>query len=202
MLKNTLHENNLFSLNNSSKKDQANAGQSPSGNNAQLNYVTMNKKWKNSAKNLRAFDSFVSVSSDLRIVCAKIRLNKWNPGRDYSFSTYGKFSKKWRFITTWFCVHTKWMIPYSTFYDWSVLRFNPDAGKALLLSRKTDLVFYRALQWAVLHIQHNNNVEIACKESTAKSIPLKLKPKKCTPWESEELCQKWKELDSQPSFKN
>ena len=35
----------------------------------------MNKKWKNSAVNCEAYSSFVGVSSDHRIVTAKIRLS-------------------------------------------------------------------------------------------------------------------------------
>ena len=51
--------------------------------------------------------------------------------------------------------------------------------------------------------------ETACKESSAKYIPLKLKQKKRTPWENHEICQKRKDLhiaaklkDSQISFEN
>ena len=34
----------------------------------------INKKWKNSAKNCRSYNTFVSVTSDHRIVSAQIRL--------------------------------------------------------------------------------------------------------------------------------
>ena len=40
----------------------------------QLDYVLINKKWINSAKNGRAYNSFISVSSDHRIVTANIQL--------------------------------------------------------------------------------------------------------------------------------
>ena len=42
---------------------------------AQIDYVFINKKWKNSAVNCEAQPSFVGVSSDHRIVTAKIRLS-------------------------------------------------------------------------------------------------------------------------------
>ena len=42
---------------------------------AQLDYVLINKKWKNSAMNCSVYYSFEGVSSDHRIVTAKIRLN-------------------------------------------------------------------------------------------------------------------------------
>ena len=42
---------------------------------AQIDYVFINKKWKNSAMNCEAYSSFEGVSSDHRIVMAKIRLS-------------------------------------------------------------------------------------------------------------------------------
>ena len=44
-------------------------------NEAQIDYVFINKKWKNSAMNCEAYSSFEGVSSDHRIVTAKIRLS-------------------------------------------------------------------------------------------------------------------------------
>ena len=43
---------------------------------AQIDYVFINKKWKNSAMNCEAYSSFEGVSSDHRIVTAKIRLSQ------------------------------------------------------------------------------------------------------------------------------
>ena len=42
---------------------------------SQIDYVLINKKWKNSAINCEAYSSFKGVSSDHRIVTAKIRLS-------------------------------------------------------------------------------------------------------------------------------
>ena len=42
---------------------------------AQIDYVFINKKWKNSAMNYEAYSSFEGMSSDHRIVTAKIRLS-------------------------------------------------------------------------------------------------------------------------------
>ena len=42
---------------------------------AQIDYLFINKKWKNSAMNWEAYSSFEGVSSDNRIVTAKIRLS-------------------------------------------------------------------------------------------------------------------------------
>ena len=44
-------------------------------NKAEIDYVFINKKWKNSAINCKAYSSFEGVSSDDRIVTAKIRLS-------------------------------------------------------------------------------------------------------------------------------
>ena len=42
---------------------------------AQIYYIFINKKWKNSVMNCEAYSSFEGVSSDHRIVTAKIRLS-------------------------------------------------------------------------------------------------------------------------------
>ena len=42
---------------------------------ARINYILINKKWYNSALNCEVYSSFEGVSSDHRIVTAKIRLN-------------------------------------------------------------------------------------------------------------------------------
>ena len=42
-----------------------------------LDYIFINKKWNESALNFKAYSSFESVSSDHKIVMAKIRLSLW-----------------------------------------------------------------------------------------------------------------------------
>ena len=42
---------------------------------AQIDYVLINRKWKNSAMNCEAYSSFEGVSSDHRIVTAKVRIS-------------------------------------------------------------------------------------------------------------------------------
>ena len=42
---------------------------------AQIDYIFINRKWKNSAMNCEAYSSFEGVSSDHRIVTAKVRLS-------------------------------------------------------------------------------------------------------------------------------
>ena len=47
----------------------------PNNTKAQIDYVLINKKWKNSALNCEAYSLFEGVSTDHRIVTAKIRLS-------------------------------------------------------------------------------------------------------------------------------
>jgi hypothetical protein len=47
----------------------------PSGFKAQLDYILVRKKWRNSVTNSCAYNSFASLGSDHRIVTAKIRLS-------------------------------------------------------------------------------------------------------------------------------
>ena len=42
---------------------------------AQIDYLFINRKWKNSVMNCEAYSTFEGVSSDHRIVTAKIRLS-------------------------------------------------------------------------------------------------------------------------------
>ena len=70
-------ENRLTCLNtNLKKKKEGKLWTYTYANNtkALIDYVFINKKWKNSAINCEAYSSFEGVSSDHRIVTAKIRL--------------------------------------------------------------------------------------------------------------------------------
>ena len=69
-------ENRLTCLNTNYQKREGKLWPYTFANNskAQIDYVFINKKWKNSTMNCEAYFSFESVSSDHRIVTAKIRL--------------------------------------------------------------------------------------------------------------------------------
>ena len=71
-------ENSLTCLNTNYQKREGKLWTYTYANNskAQIDYVLINKKWKNSAMNCEAYSSFEGVSSDHRIVTAKIRLRK------------------------------------------------------------------------------------------------------------------------------
>ena len=76
MFKNLLIENKLLYLNThfQNRQGQTWTYKEPNSSTSQIDYVIINKKWKNSAKNCRAYHSFVSVASDYRIVSGQIRL--------------------------------------------------------------------------------------------------------------------------------
>ena len=76
-LTNFMIENRLTSLNTNYQKREGKLWTYTYTNNnkAQIDFVFINKKWKNSAMNCKAYSSFEGVSSDHRIATAKIRLS-------------------------------------------------------------------------------------------------------------------------------
>ena len=72
-----MRENRLTCLNTNYQKREGKLWTYTYANNskAQIDYVFINKKWKNSAMNCEAYSSFEGVSSDHRIVTAKVRLS-------------------------------------------------------------------------------------------------------------------------------
>ena len=70
-------ENRLTCLNTNYRKSEGKLWIYTYANNskAQIDYVFINKKWKNSTMNCAAYSTFECVSSDHRIVTAKIRLS-------------------------------------------------------------------------------------------------------------------------------
>ena len=70
-------ENRLTCLNTNYQKREGKLWTYTYTNNskAQIDYVLINKKWKNNTMNCEAYSSFEGVSSDHRIVSAKIRLS-------------------------------------------------------------------------------------------------------------------------------
>ena len=70
-------ENRLTCLNTNFQKREGKLWTYTYANNSktQIGYVFINRKWKNSAMNCEAYSSFEGVSSDHRIVTAKVRLS-------------------------------------------------------------------------------------------------------------------------------
>ena len=98
----------------------------PNNTNAQIDYVFIDKKWNNSALNCKAYSSFESVSSDHRIVTAKIQLSLRK--------------KTTRTMTT---VH----------YDWALLN-NIDIRDKYALSLRTNTILYRKRQKHIFRMKN------------------------------------------------
>ena len=77
MLKNYLEENNLLCLNTKFKKRLGQIWTHNSLNDykSKIDILFINKKWKNSIINCRAYNSFISIASDHRILSTKIKLS-------------------------------------------------------------------------------------------------------------------------------
>ena len=170
-----LKENKLICLN---TKYQRKSGQLwthtyPNGTKAQLDYVFINNKWKNSAMNCRPFNSFENVSSDHRIVSAKFRLSlRANKAKSTQYPPY----------------------------DWSQLHNNDGIRQSFTLSLRNR---FEALQTENNTPNETfENLVTACKEVAEKEMPLKPKLKKHVPWETEEIAKKREELKKAAKSKN
>ena len=77
MLKYYLLENKLLCLNTHFQKWQRQSWihKSPNATMSPIYYIIINRKWNSSAKNCRAYNSYVSIASDHHILSANIRLN-------------------------------------------------------------------------------------------------------------------------------
>ena len=77
MLKHYLEENNLLCLNTKFQKrpGQIRTHNSPNDYKSQIAFLIINKKWKNSIINCRAYNYFISIASDHRILTTKIKLS-------------------------------------------------------------------------------------------------------------------------------
>ena len=91
-------ENRLTCLNTNYQKREGKLWPYTYANNnkAQIDYVFINKKWKNSAMNCEAYSSFEGVSSDHRIVTAKI----WLSLRKNATGTATTKHYDWALLTT------------------------------------------------------------------------------------------------------
>ncbi|XP_068691683.1 uncharacterized protein [Montipora foliosa] len=164
-MKDYLQANDLISLNTTLSKrvGQLWTHEGPNGNGARLDYLLINRKWRNSTKNCRAFNSFVSVSSDHRIVAAQICL------------TLRANKKKSNSITC---------------YDWSVLKNDANVAASFVTTVNNR---FAILQDSIQTISANNtykSFETACREAADAIIPQKTKVKTRKPWENEEFHQK------------
>ena len=152
MLKNYILENNLICLNThfQKRRGQSWTHTSPNDSNSPIDYVIINKKWKHSSINCRAYNSFINVATDHRIVSAHIRL------RLRANNTRKSNRKK---------------------FELSELRNNSALRSSFVIKVQNR---FEALQNTSLLPTAKSiysNFEINCKEISAETIPLKPKKK-------------------------
>ena len=123
---------------------------------AQIDYVLINKKWKNSALNCEAYSSFEGVSTDHRIVTAKIRLSLRKNDK--------------RTATT-------------KHYDWALLNNKDVRDKYVLELRNRFETLQEKTEKSTPNDEYENFVN-AHLEAAAKCIPTKIKTKYRVPWET------------------
>ena len=122
---------------------------------AQIDYVLINRKWKNSAMNCEAYSSFEGVSSDHRIVTAKVRLSlRKNATRKATVKHY----------------------------DWALLNNSDIRDKHALELRNRFEALQEKAEKGTPNDEYENFVE-AHLEATAKCIPTKPRTKYRVPWE-------------------
>ena len=153
-----MKENRLACLNTNYQKRKCKLWTYTYANNtkAQIDYVLINKKWKNSAMNCEAYSSFEGVSTDHRIVTAKIRLSLRKNAK--------------RTATT-------------KHYDWALLNNKDIRDKYVLELRNRFETLQERTEKSTPNDEYENFVN-AHLEAAAKYIPTKLKTKYRVPWET------------------
>ena len=151
-------ENRLVCLNTNYQKREGKLWTYTYANNtkAQIDYVLINKKWKNSAMNCEAYSSFEGVSTDHRIVTAKIRLSLRKNAK--------------RTATT-------------KHYDWALLNNRDIRDKYVLEWRNRFKTLQEKTEKSTPNDEYENFVNVHL-EAAAKCIPTKLKTKYRVQWET------------------
>ena len=123
---------------------------------AQIDYVLINRKWKNSAMNCEAHSSFEGVSSDHRIVTAKVRLSlRKNATRKAT----------------------------TKHYDWALFNNRDIRDKYALELRNRFEALQEKAEKGTPNDEYESFVE-AHLEAAAKCIPTKPRTKYRVPWET------------------
>ena len=124
-------------------------------NKAQIDYIFINRKWKNSAMNCEAYSFFEGVSSDYRIVTAKLQLSLRKNAT--------------RTVTT-------------KHYDWALLNNREIRDKYALELRNRFETLQEKTEKSTPNDEYENFVE-AHREAASKCIPTKPRTKYRVPWE-------------------
>ena len=167
-------ENRLQCLNTNYQKREGKLWTYTYANNTkdQIDYVLINKKWKNSAMNCEAYSAFEGVSTDYRIVTAKIRL--------------GLRKNAKRTATT-------------KHYDWALLNNRDIRDKYVLELKNRFETLQEKTEKSTPNDEYENFVN-AHLEAAVKCIPTKLKTNYRVPWET--LAVREKRALVKTAFKN
>ena len=147
----------------------------PNGVKGQIDHIIINKKWKNSAINCQAYNSFEGVYSDHRIVTTSLRL-----------SLRGNKKKQ----------------ASSPRYDWSTLASNPDIQARYSVAVRNK---YDSLQSEIEAPSNDASYchfIAAHEEASKKILPLKPKRERCILWESDVIKAKQAILKQKSEMKN
>ena len=157
-------ENRLTCLNTNYQKREGKLWTYTYTNNskAQIDYIFINKKWKNSAINCETNSSFEGASSDHRIVTAKIRLSLRKNAT--------------RTVTT-------------KHYDWALLNNRDIKDKYQAESRNRFETLREKTEKSTPNDEYENFVN-ARREAAVKCIPTKPRTKYRDPWETVEVREK------------
>ena len=151
-------ENRLTCLNTNIRKREGKLWTYKYANNSkpQIDYVFINRKWKNSAMNCEAYSSSEGVSSDHQIVTAKVRLSQRKNAT--------------RTVTT-------------KHYDWALLNNRDIREKYELELRNRFETLQEKTEKGTPNDEYENFVE-AHLEAASKCIPTKPRTKYRVPWET------------------
>ena len=151
-------ENRLTCLNTNYQKREGKLWTYTYANNskAQIDYIFIKKKWKNSAMNCEAYSSFEGVFSNHRIVTAKL----WQ-----------SLQKN----TTWTAT--------TKHYDWALLNNRDIRDKYVLELRNRFETLQEKVEKGTPNEEYENFVE-AHLEAVSKCIPTKPRTKYRVPWET------------------
>ena len=157
-------ENRLTCLNTNFQKREGKLWTYTYANNskAQIDYVFINRKWKNRTMNCEAYSSFEGVSSDHRIVTAKVRLSlRKNATRKAT----------------------------TKLYDWALLNNRDIRDKYALELRNRSEALQEKTEKGTPNDEYENFVE-ANIEAASKCIPTKPRTKYRAPWETPAVREK------------
>ena len=139
----------------------------PNGAKAQLDHILINRKWKNSALNCEAYNTFHAICSDHRPLTAKIRLS-------LRINKINKTKK----------------IPY----EWSKLMDDGNVRREYTIDVSNRFQALQDLREYETADSVYNNIMEAHKKAAEIHIPLKPKYKKRVPWDNINVAEKRQKL--------